>query len=251
MNKTRIDYLTHTYNPIAMRCTPVSEGCRNCWHLRMANRLAKNPLLDEGIRDAYAGGIPGLNNEELEAPLHLRKPARIWVQFMGDLFHESVPEEFIERIYSTIYNSPEHTFFILTKRPSRMAEFHSRSLFLVNVPFENIFLGVSVEDQKTADERIPILLQIPAAHRWVSVEPMIAPISIRKWAHPETDETPNMCYDKGLDWVVAGCETGPKARPCHPDWVRSLRAQCLSAAVPFFYKNNGGIIDGKEWRQIP
>lgn len=244
MNKTKIEYLTHTWNPIAMKCTAMSEGCRNCWHLAMAKRLAKNPLIDEGVRAAYAGGIPALDNKELEAPLHLRGPSRIGVQFMGDLFHEDIPS-CLSSIWGVMKRCPQHSFFILTKRPAGAKEAFDYTLF--DDPLPNIWLGVSVEDQKTADERIPILLQVPAAHRWVSVEPILGPVEI-----PEKVLCPCSCFagnpriphpdcaDKpSIDWVACGGETGPKARPMHPDWVRSLRDQCQQAGVPFFFKGWG------------
>jgi len=294
MNKTRIEYLTDTWNPLAMRCTPISDGCRNCWHLSMARRLTANPLLPRGEQLAYAEdsdpekGPPVLRQKELEAPLHLKKPARIGVQFMGDLFHESVSIPFLFDIFQIIERCPHHTFLILTKRPQR-AENLIDQLFsnLDPWPFKNLWLGVSVEDQKTADERIPILLQIPAAHRWVSVEPMLGPVDLNSGpggqllgacdlCNGEDPKCPGCHGSDGLEWVVCGGETGPGARPVHPDWVRSLRDQCQAADVPFFFKGwgtprfpnidisewvsagydpygkkPGHLLDGREWRELP
>lgn len=127
MQKTKIEYLTHTWNPITMHCTPVSDGCDNCWHRSMAKRLAGNPVLMDYKRDAYAGKTgPVLYLRELEAPTRLKKPARIGVQFMGDLFHESVPFEHQTRIVSTIAECRQHMFLILTKRPEAMSAFFTR-----------------------------------------------------------------------------------------------------------------------------
>ena len=242
MQKTKIGYLTHTWNPIAMRCTPVSDGCRNCWHLRMAARLKEiTEHLDEKV--AYSGGTPWLRKKELDAPLRLRKPARIGVQFMGDLFHESVDGQFIIDVFLIAERCKQHTFMFLTKRPERMLAIFSymynrERLVKEKRPIpDNIWLGVSVEDQKTADERIPLLLQTPAAVRFVSYEPALGPILFAsQW------------MDKGrygqygvsvIDWIVMGGESGPGARPMHPEWVRSVRDQCQAAEVPLYFKQWG------------
>ncbi len=264
MQKTKIEYLTHTWNPIAMRCTPVSEGCRNCWHLAMAKRLAGNPKICNEFKNAYAGVIPPvLIHTEVEAPLHLRKPARIGIQFMGDLFHGANKNEWVAKIFDVMEDTSQHTYFLLTKRPENIENF---LIYYTPAAFPNLWLGVSVEDQKTADERIPILLQIPAAHRWVSVEPMLGAVNLRgssygpDWLegwdveaqccgrphHFENGSVeccgqpePVQVQTKKLDWVVVGGETGLGARPLHPDWVRSLRDQCQAAGVPFFFKGWG------------
>lgn len=200
MNKTNIEYLTHSWSPIAMRCTPISEGCKNCWHLALANRLAKNPLIPKDRQKAYAGGLPVLIEKELNAPLRMKKPAMIGVQFMGDLFHGCVPNGFLNKIF-TATNETQHTFLILTKRPKRMQEYIIRKMKLYNyktIP-RNIWLGVTCENQQTADKRIPILLQIPAAVRFVSVEPMLSSVDFSRL--PESGAE--------LDWVIVGGESGP------------------------------------------
>lgn len=243
MQRTKIEYLDYTWNPLAMRC----EGCRNCWHLSMVKRLSRNPKICNEFKNAYAGVIPPvLIHTELEAPLHLRKPARIGVQFMGDLFHDSIPGQWIIKVFQIMEQAHWHTFFLLTKR------------LQVTLPsmtdLENVWLGVSCEDQKTADERIPILLKTPAAHRWVSVEPMLESVELRLWQYnlqrlaaavagrPETHiENPI----PKLGWVVSGGETGPNARPLHPEWVRSIRDQCQAAGVPFFFKSWGEWLEKK------
>jgi protein gp37 len=243
MNKTKIDYLDYTWNPIAMRCTPISEGCRECWHLKAAKRLAANVAVEMEKRIAYAGGNPFLDTIELEAPFHLKKPSRIGVHFMGDLFHESIPFNFRFSTFC-IMGAEEvghHSFFVLTKRPERMADFFRIFTDLdpgmtASALWERVWLGVSAEDQKTADERIPTLLQIPAAHRWVSVEPILGPVDLKfhLGLAANHDDLRGL-----LTWVVCGGETGSKARPVHPDWIRSLRDQCQAASVPFFFKSYG------------
>lgn len=260
MNRTGIQYLDFSWNPLAMRCTPMSAGCANCWHLRMCKRHAANPKLSREMRDARAGGPPALLFDELEAPLKRKKPARIGVQFMGDLFHEDVSDTDVLAVMSTIQDCPQHTFLILTKRPKRMREFFEWFYSypweqLDDPPLMNLWLGVSVENQKAADERIPILLQTPAAVRWVSVEPMLEEIELHNY------------FPVTIDWIIAGAESGPGARPCKLEWVRSLKNQCVEAGVPFFYKQgptdfgdvrriNGGnvdmpVLDGQRWEELP
>lgn len=266
MNRTKIDYLTHTWSPIAMRCTPVSAGCANCWHLSMARRHAGNHTLRPEMREARAGGKPWLNPEELGAPLRLRKPAVIGVQFMGDLFHESVTYEQIWPVLTVIGAVRESAFVVLTKRPGRMAEvfdwWGSGGAARVRVapggpifeaallassqanvwPLPNLWLGVSVEDQKTADERIPILLGIPAAVRWVSYESALGRADL------------NLNMRGGISWVVAGAETGPGKRPADLGWFRRMRDQCAAAGIPFFFKVDSAgnhELDGKIHEQLP
>ncbi len=241
MNKTKIQYLDYTWNPIAMRCTPISDGCRSCWHLAMAKRLAANPTLRPVKRYAYEEGPPFLDKEELEAPLHLKKPSRIGVQFMGDLFHQAIPDGFLLDIFRMMLINPQHTYFLLTKRPERMSKFLSAGLIS---EADWIWLGVSIENQKTADERIPILLQIPAAHRWVSVEPMLGPVNLRGYSAVGAEKRSCKSNIERLDWTIVGGETDPKARPMHPDWVRSLRDQCQASGTAFFFKGWG------EWTEI-
>lgn len=243
MNRTKIEYLDFTWSPIAMRCTPVSEGCTNCWHIKRADMLNSNPKISHNIRLAYGGNAPPiLVPERLDEPLKRKKPAIIGVQFMGDLFHEDVPFYTIDDIFDVIRQSNQHTFLILTKRPKRMYEWadstNARSDDLLgNCP--NLYLGVTAENQQTADERIPILLQIPAAKRFVSIEPMLG------WVDLAGDDggQPYFPFDNeegtvtpGLDWVIAGCESGPGRRPAKIEWFRDLKNQCFEARVPFFLK---------------
>lgn len=273
MNKTAIEYLDYSWNPIAMRCTPISEGCSNCWHLAMAKRLAANPSLSDERRAAYAGGAPVLVESEIDAPLRHKKPARIGVQFMGDLFHESIDfyDEHITHIFEMMSAARRHQFLVLTKRPERMLEWARWESSGSGEGFpcgDNIWLGVTAENQARADERIPILLSIPAAGHFVSLEPMLSAIDLTPYLpiEPKCPECgakvgrPKCLFELGpagcprfdlmdewqerkrrgfLAHVIAGGESGPGARPTHPDWVRWVRDQCQEGGVPFFWKSWG------------
>jgi len=158
---------------------------------------------------------------------------------MGDLFHPYVPDDFLFCIFSFITHISvrHHTFIILTKRPERAKQFIcSLDYQDWGIPWKNVWLGVTTENQQRAEERIPILLQIPAAVRFVSIEPMLGPIELRR---AFGGEGPRHTYIEQVDWVICGGETGPGARPMHPRWVRSLRDQCQEAGVPFFFKSWG------------
>ena len=279
MSTTKIEYLTKSWNPVAMRCTPVSDGCANCWHLQMARRHAANPSLSPELREARGGGKPYLNERELLAPTKWRGRQQIGVQFMGDLFHEAVPFAFVDRAMAVAALCPQHTFMVLTKRPERMEKYFAHNGFAsgypgsfgpmrdrVDVlamriavennirdedgsypppathkwPIHNLWLGTSIENQQTADERIPQLLRCPSAHRWVSAEPLLGQVDLVNGGHGWLNVTDLPDGRRtGIDWVVAGGETGRNARPMHPDWVRSLRDQCAAASVPFFFKSWG------------
>lgn len=297
MGTTTIEWADRVWN-LVTGCTPVSEGCRHCYAARMSKRLRG--------RFGYPADDPfrvTLHPDRLEEPLHWKKPARIFVDSMGDLFHPDVPFEFIDQVFDVMntYGTGQHKFLILTKQHRRMNEYissfgkYERGWFgrpgfnhwFSTWPLPNVWLGVTAENQAMADERIPVLLKTPAAVRFVSVEPMLGPVDMCKikWAKipidpkvyerlgvPAPDEIWS-CNDVlvsrpgdewndpkiGLDWVISGGETGPGARPMHPDWVRSLRDQCQDAGVPFFFKGWGGtnkkeagrLLDGVEWNQFP
>lgn len=230
-----IEWTQKTWNPVT-GCSKVSQGCKNCY----AEVLAKRFWKDRKFTDVQC------HPDRLEQPLHWRKPATVFVNSMSDLFHEDVPFEFITRVFATMIHtnhpgSTKHTFQILTKRPARALEFYDK--YFRNSPIiPNVWLGVSVEDQKTADERIPLLLQIPAAVRFLSCEPLLGEIDLFK-------EFDNGKYDKEYDfwikplhlinWVICGGESGHGARPMHPDCARKLRDDCKAAGVPFFFKQWG------------
>lgn len=274
MTTTKIDWADVVWNPVT-GCTPASAGCQNCYAQRMAKRLAG--------RCGYPADEPfkvTLHPERLEEPLRWRKPRRIFVCSMGDLFHPDVPDEFIGQVFETMACARQHTFLLLTKRPGRMHRFITAysapggplGNYLHNFP--HIWLGVTAENQAMADERIPILLATPAAVRFVSVEPMLGPMDFE---HPD-NEGYGVEVIKGLDWVILGGETGPGARPMHPQWARHVRDQCVADGVPLFFKqwgeggrlgtalpgnerkeagydyrqkNGGHLLDGQEWRQWP
>jgi protein gp37 len=267
MNKTGISYLTHTWNPIAMRCTPVSEGCANCWHLTLCKRQAANHILTAERRAAAAGGPFVLLEDELTAPLRLRQPATIGVQFMGDLFHEDIDDDSIAKIWSVMGLAGDHTFVVLTKRIERMREWVSTvgmgglsghacdvpgierywkvNNMMLNLdgpcavakrPLCNVYLGVSAENQYRADERIPLLLETPAAIKFVSVEPVLGPIEFgNRYLLRRTGES--------IDWLIIGCESGAHRRPCKLEWVQPLVEEASRSAVPVFIKQLD--IDGK------
>lgn len=252
---TKIEWATETWNPVT-GCTPISEGCRNCYAERMSKRLAG--------RCGYPEGEPfrvTLHPDKLEQPLRWKKPRMIFVCSMGDLFHEDVPEIEIIRVFAVMADAQQHTYLVLTKRPERMKEVLTSPSIANDVwlmtntgisedkpiwPLPNVWLGVTAENQARADERIPILLQIPAAVRFVSVEPMLGPVDLSLSDGVDlsmsvgTGLKPGKSYlINSLDWVICGGQTGPGARPMHPDWVRSLRDQCKEAGVPFFFKSWG------------
>jgi protein gp37 len=225
--------------------------------------LAKNPSIYGPDQRAYAGGPFVLNQKKLEAPLHWRKPARVGLQFMGDWMHDGVHLTWIDQILEVISACPQHTFFSLTKRPEALEHY----LYEINEDnpireldrgnyISNLWLGVTVCNQEEADTKIPELLKIPGFKKWVSVEPMLGPIKFRFFGECGSEKgscDDNTCRTR-IDFVVAGAETGPGARPAHPDWLRSLRDQCQAAGVPFFLKrmsDGSRELDGQEWSQLP
>jgi len=246
MKKTKIDYLTHTWNPLAMRCDPVSAGCDHCWHLTMCERMAANPILADHKRQAYRGDGVVLDNNELASPLSQKKAAVVGVQFMGDLFHQKVHIMAIGAVMEIIKKSPQHQFLVLTKRPKRILSYHQIYKDLDQIP--NLWLGVSIEDQATADQRIPLLLEAPIHNRFLSIEPMLGPVDLSKNVRPTRFHSTPYGWEsflrRNLHWIITGGESGAYARPLNPEWVRSLRNQCKGAGVPFYHKQNG------EWEPV-
>jgi protein gp37 len=255
--KNGISWTDATWSPV-VGCTRVSPGCEHCWAERMA-RVHYHHEFPNG----WNGDVMIFPHRLLQ-PTHWKKPRRVAVGLMGDIFHKSVPFSYLDQIWATMgcCESPDlrHlTFQILTKRTDRMFEYamyRAQSGMVFDLP--NLWVGGSIEDQKTADERIPLLLQTPAHIRFVSVEPMIGPVNLSPFIKrdcravcPEENECTQCnagfaAYMSGnqLDWVIVGGESGPGARPLHPDWVRSLRDQCIGAGVPFHFKQWG------EWIEI-
>jgi protein gp37 len=312
---TAIEWTDATWNPIT-GCAVVSPGCTNCYAMKLAGtRLRHHPSRAGLTRDTKAGpvwtGEARFNEQWLLEPLRWTKPRRIFVCAHADLFGEAVPDEWIDRIFAVMALAPQHQFQVLTKRAERMrawfdrydaAHDHNCADFVADQmavllgvpgakgaartgdhdwdwPLRNVWLGVSVEDQTRADERIPHLLATPGAVRWLSCEPLLGPVDLEPWlAWPDNapevndrywgcvgcdsscDACPNdravvetregpadahgvpewMTHRRvTLDWIVAGGESGPGARPMHPDWARSLRDQCAAASVPFLFKQWG------------
>jgi protein gp37 len=253
-DKSKIEWTDATWNPIR-GCSRVSEGCRNCYAERVAARFSGSGQPYQGL--AMMKREPGEESkgdprwtgeirfipELLNQPVHWKRPRKIFVNSMSDLFHEKVTDEMLDRIFGVMDLCEHHTFQVLTKRPQRMHDYIKNKPRIYRWPPRNVWMGVSVEDQKTADERIPLLLQTMAAVRWVSYEPALGPVDLEDWMGYAADQ-----FDTAhLDWIVAGGESGPGARPAHPDWFRAVRTQCLDAAVPFFFKQWGEYLPVDQW----
>lgn len=282
-DNTAIEWADATWNPIT-GCSIVSPGCTNCYAMRQAGRLLDKPgshyhgtTRRVNGKAVWTGTVAMAPDHILTAPLKWKKPRRIFVNSMGDLFHESVPDEWIDRVFAVMALCPQHTFLVLTKRSVKMRKYVAADRFgeimehagaildgplVVDWPPPNVHLGVSCEDQARADERIPDLLATPAAVRFVSAEPLLGPIdfaNIRPAERDEVDALTGFDFDQGgarerLDWVIAGGESGPDARPMHPDWARAIRDQCEAAGAAFFMKQmakKASIPDDLLIRQFP
>lgn len=260
-----IEWTDMTWNPLA-GCTPASEGCRNCYAAALAYRLERmgqakytgtaRKTRNDG-RAVFTGRI-NLDERALEQPYHWRTPRKVFVNSMSDLFHEAVPVEFIGRVWSVMLSTPQHIYQVLTKRPARMADVVARLVIEgrdkgLREP-TNIWCGTSVEDQQAANARIPQLLRVPAAVRFLSCEPLLGPVDLGR-ACPcgyYCDETVGHVdhafwskIDPGIQWVIVGGESGPRRRPFDPAWARDLRDQCQRAQVAFFMKQLGGPANAK------
>jgi len=206
----------------------------------------------------WTGAVDLSNDSQVRAPLKWKRPRRIFVNSMSDLFHDGLPDAAIDQVFAVMAAAPQHTFQVLTKRPARMKAYVGGALrrvpllapgIMVPWPLPNVWLGVSAERQREADERIPLLLATPAAKRFISAEPLLGPLCLDEAlmdGHPgrtDIDGPRGMHYLRHgtprVDWIIAGGESGPGARPMHPDWARSLRDQCSRAGVPFFFKQWG------------
>ncbi|BDU72935.1 DUF5131 family protein [Mesoterricola silvestris] len=253
-------------------CSRVSEGCRNCYAERMAARFCSQPGMPyHGLVESSTGRWTGhvrLVPEQLETPLTWRRPRRVFVNSMSDLFHEDLPFDRIDQVFGIMAACPQHTFQILTKRPERMRDYlaqdrreewayagsYGNDLLFDQIDLgpralPNVWVGVSVENQETADKRIPFLLETLAAVRWLSCEPLLGPVDLSReilsdrcggsYPFPFLPEDCRTHRIDQLDWVVVGGESGPGARPMHPDWARGLRDQCSAAGVPFLFKQWG------------
>lgn len=216
-DKTKIAWTDSTWNPL-IGCSRVSPGCEHCY----AERLS-------GTRNGRTRLMP----ERLDKPLRWRRPRKIFVCDMGDLFHETVSFEFIAEVFGVMAACPQHVFQVLTKRSARMLEFFER-VELPHWPMPNVWLGVTTEDQMRADERIPMLLATKTAVRFVSAEPLLGPIDFFAVQDP-----PGVCRIGSLDWVIVGGESGPKARPFAYEWALDIVQQCKSAGIACFVKQMG------------
>jgi protein gp37 len=329
---SKIEWTDATWNPVR-GCSRVSEGCRNCYAERTAARFAIPGSVEAGNFVGYVETVNGhpawtgkvdLIESKLEEPLRWKKPRRVFVNSMSDLFHESLSVRQIARVFSVMAEAGQHDYQILTKRAERLLVILAEIEAYVREewerfdggrftwPLPNVWLGVSVEDQVTADKRIPFLLQTLAAVRFVSYEPALGPVDFaRLYGHVSIGGAVDLCVDalrglytaawKGrdslpdrrlsergagkLDWIIAGGESGPGARPASPRWFRDVRDQCAGAGVAFFFKQwgeylgthifdpdgvrvdsgqgyatamkrvgkkaAGAMLDGREWRAFP
>lgn len=233
MAQSKIEWTESSWNPIS-GCTKISPGCKNCYAERMALRLQAMGQTN------YANGFElTLQEHMLERPLQWKKPQLIFVNSMSDLFHKDVPVEYIHRVFDVMRRASWHNFQVLTKRAERLAKLSEK----IDWP-DNVWMGVSVETQKYA-YRIDHLRQTGAKIKFLSLEPLLGPL-----------QQLNL---EGIDWAIVGGESGPRARPIKREWVIGIRDQCLSAKVPFFFKQWGGTnkkksgrsLDGRTWDQLP
>ncbi|PJZ51596.1 DUF5131 family protein [Leptospira adleri] len=283
MKDSKIEWTDHTWNPVT-GCTKVSAGCKNCY----AETLSKRKFGEWAIRDFSKVEF---KYKKLKDPFSIRKPSKIFVNSMSDLFHKDVPDSFIDRVFGVIALNPQHTFQILTKRSERMLDYMKREFRASEIgeaahtfvemnfqnknvkmppewmkdnwngsvewPLPNVWLGVSAENQKTANDRIPKLLETPAFIRFISKEPLLEYVNLEEVELEDGTLINSLTGDiyigyegeysrtgNKLDWVVVGGESGPHARPVHPDWICNLRDQCIDADVPFFFKQWGEWIGG-------
>ena len=290
MSKTTIEWTDLTWNPGIYGCSKVSPACTNCYAMGMARRLrdmgksgymsvggAPDVVTDDGEWTGVVRTDPPASVEESAIrALPKRKPARVFVTSMADLFHADVPVAFLDAVFAAMATRPHLTFQVLTKRTSRMAEY-AENMGIRGLAWPaNVWAGTTVEDQTRADGRVPFLLRVPAKVRFLSMEPLLGPVDLSQWRprfdhcpeEREFEETPEhlRAFDieggcqgcpgtgigdcvavmtSGIGWVIAGGESGAHARPSHPDWFRALRDQCVAAGVPFHFKQWG------EWAPIP
>jgi protein gp37 len=236
---TKIEWATKVWNPV----TGCTKGCKYCYARRFALRLQNHPNFE--VKYKYRDGFkPTFHYANLNEPRSWKKPQMVFVVSMGDLFDPSFTIEHIWPILYEMVINKKHTFLILTKQPQRMLKIITELVAYNKLDrlHDNIWCGVSVTNQAEADELIPILLQVPAAVRFVSIEPMLGPVdfdSLNRIYNVDGKKVLVTWYNEGISWVICGGQTGPGSEPMHPDWVRSLRDQCLAADVPFFFKGWG------------
>lgn len=231
--RSAIEWTGITWNPVT-GCTKISHGCKHCYAERMARRLRAM-----GAPKYRNGFAVTLHPETLRLPLRWKTPSLVFVNSMSDLFHESVPPDFVEAVFETMNSASRHTFQVLTKRPGRAARLGRRLRWT-----PNIWLGTSIESERWLP-RLALLRQTGARTKFLSLEPLLGPL-------PGLDLA-------GVGWVIAGGESGPGARPMAPEWARAVRDACVASATPFFFKQWGGVfkkrtgrvLDGRTWDEMP
>lgn len=252
-SETGIEWTDATWNPTT-GCTKVSAGCDNCYAEALAHRL---------LQDTYTRKLPVTNTpenradpfavriwpERLDEPKRWKEPRRVFVNSMSDLFHKEIPEEFVRKCFEVMLAVDRHAYQILTKRPGRAGRFveKHRDLFAAEELPPHIWIGTSVENQEVA-YRIRHLLEVPAAVRFLSCEPLIGQL-----------ELSGTGFADGIHWVIVGGESGPERRPLEKEWVTTLRDECQAAGVAFFFKqwggrtpkSNGRELEGREWNEMP
>ncbi len=288
-DKTAIGWTDSSWNPIS-GCSKVSPGCSHCYAEAVSHRFGwtQKPWTERNAADNVV-----LHPARLDQPLHWTKPRHVFVNSMSDVFHDQVPEAFIDELFAVMAMASRHTFQILTKRPQRMHDYlmHPKTVLRIADaidrrddrlgydvlaqdmrmgqawPFSNVWLGVSVEDQRRAEERIPLLLQTPADVRFLSCEPLLGPVDLSAipLSVPGGEAVPahvlqrSSVFAPRVDWVIVGAESGPGARPMDDDWVRTLRNQCQAAGAAFFFKQRAHagrkeidpVLDGRQWLELP
>lgn len=237
---TKIEWTEETWNP-TVGCSKVSDGCKNCYAFELHDKRHKAWQNGTWANTPKQYHKPftdiQLFYDRLDKPLKWKKPRIIFVNSMSDLFHEDVPDDFICEVWTSMAAASHHIFQVLTKRPERMRDWLN-NYGPVYGTLKNVWLGVTAENKATADERIKILLQTPAAVRFLSLEPLLGPIDLYE-GYGAFRVGENGVLNQGVDWVIVGGESGPGARPMHPDWVRDIRDQCMDADVNFFFKQWG------------
>ena len=234
--KSAIEWTDATWNPVT-GCTKVSPGCAHCYAETITLRFKRGGPFLPGLTTIR------LHPDRLALPLSWKAPRNIFVNSMSDIFHEEVPLQFIQEIFDVMGEAERHTFQVLTKRHERLEALATELVWP-----ENVWLGVSVENQHWADLRIPALLRVPAQVRFLSVEPLLKAVDLSEFL-------------QGVQWVIVGGESGHRARPLEAEWVRKIRDDCKSAGVSFFFKQWGGhpnrrghdcaLLDGRIWRDLP
>ena len=231
--RSSIEWTETTWNPVT-GCSKISQGCTHCYAERMATRLQAM-----GVSRYRNGFDVAVHHDALAEPLQWRQPRLVFVNSMSDLFHPSVPVSFVEEVFRVMNRAARHTFQVLTKRPDRVQLLGDRVSWT-----PNIWLGVSIESEHWLSRRA-LLVDTDARTKFLSLEPLLGPL-------PDLELT-------GIDWVIAGGESGPGARPMQPAWVRDIRDACVRSGVPFFFKQWGGVfkkrtgrvLDGRTWDQMP